>query len=144
MIRKLSHFCLVTDQLDAMKDFYSRGLGFPVQFAFKNKDGEIFGYYLFCGDSTFIEIFDRVLKHKQWGGNSTIEPLAKGNRKDHFCFEAVGLPALKTMLEGRGVKIGNMKKEMDHSFQMWTADPDGNKIEIMEYTHESWQLRGAD
>ena len=144
MIRKLSHLCLVTDQLEPMKEFYTQGLGFSVQFPFRNKDGEIFGYYINCGDSTFIEIFDRRLKHKQWGGTSPLDPLAVGNRKDHFAFEAIGLPQLKTTLESRGVQITNFKKELDHSWQMWTRDPDGNKIEFMEYTHESWQLRRAD
>jgi hypothetical protein len=25
---------------------------------------------------------------------------------------------------------------------MWTSDPDGNLIEFMEYTTNSWQFRG--
>ena len=69
-------------------------------------------------------------------------PIVIGNRKDHFAFEAIGLEQLKEELESRGVKVTNHKKELDHSWQMWTADPDGNKIEFMEYTSESWQLRG--
>jgi hypothetical protein len=30
---------------------------------------------------------------------------------------------------------------MDQSRQAWTADPDGNPIELMEYTARSAQLR---
>jgi hypothetical protein len=28
---------------------------------------------------------------------------------------------------------------MDHSWQAWITDPDGNKIELHDYTPESWQ-----
>lgn len=34
-------------------------------------------------------------------------------------------------------KIGN-----SHTWQMWIADPDDNRIEIMQYTPESYQLIG--
>ena len=70
MIRRLAHLCFITDNLDRMVDFYSKAIGLPVKFSFKNTDGEIFGHYLECGDSSFIEIFDRALKHKQWGGGA--------------------------------------------------------------------------
>lgn len=30
---------------------------------------------------------------------------------------------------------------LDHTWQMWIHDPDGNKIELMEYTGESLQLQ---
>jgi hypothetical protein len=31
---------------------------------------------------------------------------------------------------------------LDHALQMWIADPDGNTIELMEYTASSLQLTG--
>ncbi len=140
MIRKLAHLCLVTDQLEVMKSFYVEQLGLTVQFTFRNNDEELFGYYLASGDTTFVEIFDRVLMRKQWGGGDA--PLAAGNKIAHFCFEVTALKDLKTTLESRGVKIGEIRTGMDHSLQAWTNDPDGNAIEFMEYTHVSWQLRG--
>lgn len=139
MIRKLAHLCLVTDRLDVMLRFYTEQLGLTIQFIFRNKDDEIFGYYLACGDSTFIEIFDRVGKAKQWGGGDA--PLRGGNQMNHLCFEVTGLRELKATLESRGVKIGNVISGMDQSLQAWTGDPDGNAIELMEYTHASWQLQ---
>jgi len=139
MIRRLAHLCINTDNLPAMLEFYSKVLGLPVKFAFRNSDNQIFGYYLDCGDSTFIEIFDRAGKIKQWGG--TMEDAKRGTRFDHFCLEVTGLRDLKVELEKRGAKIGEIKTGMDHSFQMWTADPDGNPFELMEYTHHSLQLQ---
>jgi lactoylglutathione lyase len=139
MIRKLAHLCLVTDRLDTQLDFYTRQLGLNVKFTFRNADGETFGHYLACGDTTFIEIFDRVLKQKQWGGPLT--PLQGGNQMNHLCFEVTGLRELRKQLIARGVKIGEVKTGMDHSLQAWTGDPDGNAIEFMEYTNASWQLK---
>ena len=31
---------------------------------------------------------------------------------------------------------------MDNTWQMWSHDPDGNKIEFMQYTEKSFQLVG--
>ncbi len=139
MIRKLAHLCLVTDRLDVMVDFYTKLLGLKVQFIFRHDDKGIFGYYLACGDSTFIEIFDRAGKAKQWGHDDG--PLRGGNQMNHLCFEVTGLRDLRTTLLTGGVKLGEVREGMDHSLQAWTSDPDGNAIEMMEYTHASWQLQ---
>lgn len=139
MIRKLAHLCLVTDQLEALKKFYTEQLGLKVAFVFTNAEKQTFGYYLACGDTTFIEIFDRILKQKQWGG--PLDPLKGGNQMNHLCFEVTGLKELREQLLSRGVKIGEVHSGMDHSLQAWTGDPDGNAIEFMEYTHASWQLQ---
>ena len=48
---------------------------------------------------------------------------------------------VKAMLEGRGIQVTAIKMGMDHSLQAWINDPDGNAIELMEYTHASLQLR---
>ena len=138
MIRKLAHLCLVTDQLEPMREFYTQQLGLSVQFIFHHDDGGTFGYYLSCGDTTFIEIFDRAGKAKQWGDGG---PLRAGNQINHFCFEVTGLKDLHTVLIARGVKIGDITTGMDGSLQAWTSDPDGNAIEFMDYTHASWQLQ---
>src|SRR4051812_36947778 len=141
MIRKLAHLCLVTDNLDRMVAFYTTQIGLPIKFTFRNADDEVFGHYLACGDSTFIEIFDRVLKHKQWGGQRELAPLTYGTQKDHFCFEVTGLRELKADMESRGMKVSEIHTGMDQSLQAWTSAPDGNAVELMEYTHASWQLK---
>jgi lactoylglutathione lyase len=142
MIRKLAHVCLITDHLDRLLDFYSRQIGLPVRFPFRNAEGQIFGYYLECGEMSFIEIFDQTLKIKQWGG--TPVELKPGTQVNHVCLEVMGLKEFCATLEARGVRIHNMKTGMDHSMQAWTTDPDGNLIEFMEYTRQSWQLRGNE
>jgi catechol 2,3-dioxygenase-like lactoylglutathione lyase family enzyme len=139
MIRRLGHLCFVTDQLDRMVEFYSKTLGLPVKFDFRNSGGEVFGYYIECGDSTFIEIFDRKLKVKQWGG--PLEDLQKGNQYTHFALEVTGLRDFRAALLQKGLKLTEIVQGMDHSLQTWTSDPDGNAIEFMEYTGQSWQIQ---
>lgn len=139
MIRRLAHLCLVTNDLEKLVAFYRDGLGLTVAFTFRNADGATFGVYLACGDTTFIEIFDQVLSAKQWGGNT--EPLHAGNRYGHLCLEVTGIADLRQALLGRGLNVGEIRTGYDRSLQMWTEDPDGNRLELMEYTHRSQQLQ---
>lgn len=48
---------------------------------------------------------------------------------------------LRQTLLARGVGVGEISIGYDRSLQMWTADPDGNRVELMEYTHRSQQLQ---
>lgn len=142
MIRRLSHLCLMTNDLPRQIAFYRDLLGLTVQFRFVNAGGEEFGVYLGCGDTTFIEIFDQVLAAKQWGGDG--KPLSAGNQYSHYCLEVTGLDDLRVTLATRGVTVGPTSEGMDHSRQAWLSDPDGNRIELMEFTHRSRQLQPAE
>ena len=139
MIKKLAHLCLYTDQIDAMVAFYRDVLGFPIKFTMKNDDGFIFGYYFATGETTFVEIFDQRGAVKQWGG--AVVPLRSngGTHYRHFCFEVEELEQLCAKLQAQGVKTLPVKIGMDHSKQSWIKDPDGNDIELMEYTPRSLQ-----
>ncbi|HVZ63449.1 MAG TPA: VOC family protein [Lacunisphaera sp.] len=142
MIRQLAHLCLMSHQLPAMIAFYRDGLGLPIKFSLKHDDGTAFGHYFEAGHMSFIEIFDRAGAAKQWGGDAAekLKPHA-GTHFNHFCFEVQGLEAYCATLESRGVKIDRpVKVGMDHSKQAWIHDPDGNVIELMEYTPKSMQF----
>jgi len=139
MIRQLAHLCFYTDRLEQMVHFYRDGLGLPVKFTLNDDDGQLMGYYFECGNSTFIEIFDQSLAVRQWGGQAQVP--ASSSQYKHFCLEVTGLDELKQALEQRGVQVSVITTGMDHSRQAWIADPDGNAIELMEYTHQSLQLR---
>jgi lactoylglutathione lyase len=139
MIKKLAHLCLFTDQLDNMIAFYRDVMGFPVKFTMKNDDGFAFGYYFATGEMSFVEIFDQKGAVKQWGG--TVGPIRQNNdtHMRHFCFEVNGIEALVAELEAKNIKVRPLKIGMDHSKQAWIKDPDGNDIELMEYTPKSLQ-----
>ncbi len=140
MIRQLAHLCFHTDRMAQMVVFYKEVLGLPIKFTLTGDDGQTLGYYFACGQSTFIEIFDQARAIKQWGGQ--LDPLAAGNRYQHFCLEVIGLEDYRASLEARGIRVSPVKVGMDGSRQAWISDPDGNAIELMEYTPRSLQLHG--
>jgi catechol 2,3-dioxygenase-like lactoylglutathione lyase family enzyme len=139
-MKQLAHVCLYTLDPEKMLDFYCRGLDLPVKFSMKNDAGEEFGWYLELGNLTFIELFDAEKAAKQWGG--TVPDLSQVGRARHICIQVEDLVAEKEALAARGVEVVRLKTGMDGSLQGWISDPDGNAIELMQYTPESRQLRG--
>ena len=140
MIRTLAHLNFVTNDLSKIIDFYVNKLGLNVKFTLDNKEGEPFGYYFECGNTTFLEFFDQEMASKVWGGN--VERLILGNRYRHFCLEVTGLDEFCENLKSKGVDVSEIRMGMDNSRQAWISDPDGNQIELMEYGHSSLQLTG--
>jgi catechol 2,3-dioxygenase-like lactoylglutathione lyase family enzyme len=139
VIRQLAHLCLFTDQLGEMRRFYADTLGLRLAFPLRNPAGEAFGLYFDAGHSTFVEVFDRAGAQAMWGGRDA--RIERGTAFRHLCFEVTGLDALRTQLRARGLEVSEPTVGMDGSRQAWTADPDGNPVELMEYTAESAQLR---
>jgi len=140
MIRQLAHLNFVTNDLSKIIDFYVNKLGMKVKFTLNNKQGQPFGYYFECGNSTFLEFFDQAMAAEVWGGQ--VAELNIGTRYKHFCLEVTGLDEFCQELKNRGVAVTDISTGMDNSRQAWIADPDGNQIELMEYSHSSLQLTG--
>ena len=140
MIRTLAHLNFVTNDLSKIIDFYVNKLGMNVKFTLNNKDGEPFGYYFECGNTTFLEFFDQGMAANVWGG--TVQELTIGNRYRHFCLEVTGLDEFCSKLKSKGVEVSEIRMGLDNSRQAWIADPDGNQIELMEYGPNSLQLTG--
>lgn len=138
MIRKLAHLNFVTNDLERIIDFYVNKLGMKVKFTLDNKEGTPFGYYFACGDTTFLEFFDQKMAAEVWGGN--VEALNMGTQYRHFCLEVTGLEEYCQTLKDRGVQVSEISLGIDNSHQAWIADPDGNAIELMEYSYSSLQL----
>ncbi|MEI7834192.1 MAG: VOC family protein, partial [bacterium] len=126
MIRRVAHLCFVTDDLERLVKFYTEKLGLPVKFTMKNDAGQEFGFYIDCGDDTFIELFDQALKVKQWGG--VVRQLEKGNQYSHLSLEVTALADYRTELVNKGVTVTEISQGMDNSLQAWLKDPDGNDI----------------
>jgi lactoylglutathione lyase len=138
MIKQLAHINFFSDKAQELLHFYTNQLGLSIKFTLNHEDGVPFGWYVDCGNNTFIEIFDQQGAIKQWGGQ-TVE-LKKGNLYRHLCFEVLDLEGYRNGLEEKGLKVTPIRMGMDHSRQAWIKDPDGNDIELMEYTPESYQI----
>ena len=140
MIRQLAHLNFVTNDLSKIIDFYVNKLGMNVKFTLDNKNGQPFGYYFECGNSTFLEFFDQAMAAEVWGGK--VEELTIGKRYKHFCLEVIGLDEFSKELKSKGVDVSEISMGMDNARQAWITDPDGNQIELMEYGPLSLQVTG--
>jgi catechol 2,3-dioxygenase-like lactoylglutathione lyase family enzyme len=138
MITQLAHLNLFTDRHQEMLKFYTDALGLKIQFTLDNNEGVPFGWYLACGKMTFIEIFDQAGAVRQWGGKVT--ELQHGSKFRHLCFDVKDLEAYREMLIRKKIPVSAITVGMDHSKQAWVKDPDGNDIELMEYTPASFQV----
>jgi catechol 2,3-dioxygenase-like lactoylglutathione lyase family enzyme len=61
----------------------------------------------------------------------------------HLSLEVEDIHAAKAELIEKGVAIvTDIGFGPDNTYQLWIADPDGNRIELMEYTDKSLQIIG--
>lgn len=132
-----------------MTAFYCDALGARVRFRYRNQAGETIGAYFDLGGGTFVEIFDHADAHRRSKSPKPLEALEEPrdpwlSRYNHFCLQVEGLDAYVAGLVSRGVEVTGRKTGNDHSRQAWIKDPDGNQIELQEYTAQSRQLTGED
>jgi len=128
MITGLAHACFTVSDLEQALTFYRDGLGLKEAFDFINDDGERFGIYLYLGERNFIELFQGQLGER-----------ADKQSFKHICLEVDDIEATVTTLRERGIDVSPIKMGKDHSYQAWITDPDGNRMELHQYTPESWQ-----
>ncbi len=128
MIKGIAHICLIANDMAAAERFYCNGLGFKKAFDFI-RAGKPAGFYLEVTPGAYIEIFPR----------DDIDPKAKSPIQ-HFCLEVDALEPLRKRLMDLGYEVTEKKLGADHSWQMWTSDPSGTRIEFHHYTPDSCQL----
>ncbi len=128
MIVGLAHICFTVSNLEESIAFYKDKLGFSPAFDFINEKGEKFGVYLHIGERNFIELFV-----------SKPEPPDQKQSYRHFCLEVDDIQTTVSKIRSNGVEVSDIKMGGDHSWQAWLSDPDGNRIELHQYTKESKQ-----
>ncbi|WP_438036514.1 VOC family protein [Sorangium sp. So ce204] len=130
MFKRIAHVCLNVRDLQRSVDFYGK-LGFATKFSF-TREGAPFGAYLEIADGNYVEMFeDRNL------GEVVNTGIA------HFCLETDDMDAVMATLKRRGVPFTEKKLGCDNTYQIWLADPDGNKFEVHQYTPTSTQYTGG-
>ena len=123
MIKGLAHICFMVSDLDVSLSFYCEKLGLTPAFDFINDQGKRFGVYLKIGNRNFLELFQ------------TTDPLSnKPTSYNHFCLEVDDIEAT-----ARGLELTEVFLADDFTYQSWLTDPDGNKIELHQYTKKSKQ-----
>jgi catechol 2,3-dioxygenase-like lactoylglutathione lyase family enzyme len=130
MITGLSHACFTVSDLSKSVAFYRDGLGLEEAFDLNIPSANLKGVYLRVGGRTFIELFQ--------GDPAQTPP---GVSYKHICLEVDDIQQTVTDMRGRGVEVGEITLGSDQSYQAWTTDPDGNRIELHQFTDESLQVK---
>lgn len=131
----LGHPAFACHDLDASLAFYAT-LGIKESFRLLHDDGSVMLVYLHVGGDRFIEVFP--------GGPS---PEERPERQSfmHICLAVDDLEATVEDIRGKGIVIDvEPKMGLDFNMQAWITDPDGNKIELMQYSPESPQVAIAN
>lgn len=131
MIKALAHVCILSRNLEKTRAFYCDVLGLAKGFDFL-RDGKLTGYYLTITPGQFIEVFQT--------GDESPEPPAR--RILHLCLETDDMDGISKKLRDAGCEVTEKFLGADHSWQIWTKDPDGTAIEFHQYTPQSTQLTG--
>ncbi|MCH8569391.1 MAG: VOC family protein [Balneolales bacterium] len=128
MITRLAHICIHSQDLSETERFYCDTLGLEKGFIFE-KDDALFGFYIKLGGKTFIEVFKG-------------EPGRIGNI-NHLAIETEDIDLVITKLRSNGFEATDKKLGGDNTWQSWTKDPSGVRIEFHQYTKDSLQFRGG-
>lgn len=154
MFKSIMHLAFFTDQMEAMQDFYVNKLGGNLKIVTKAKAylGAKSGYgkiaetdpekivimYIEVAPGQFIELFPK----SEGQGPAPIPNQTLGY--SHYSLLVDDIEAAKKELEARGVEIDTpISKGPSETYKFWIHDPDGNKIEVMQYTDKSYQVVGS-
>lgn len=133
MITGIAHLAFRVSDLDRSLDFYCRQLGMREAFRL-DREGHPSPWivYLRMAPGQFIELFP----HRE----GPIPPQDPTYAYQHLCLSVDDMRATLEQLKERGLEItGEPRQGRDHNWQYWIADPDGNRIELMQMSPDSPQ-----
>jgi lactoylglutathione lyase len=133
VITDIGHPAFAAHDLDRSLAFYGQ-LGIHEAFRLNRPDGTLMLVYLHVAGDRFIEIFP--------GGPEPV--VDRPGSFMHLCLLTDDLHGLVEQLRQAGVTIFREPSlGLDHNWQAWVHDPDGNAIECMQLSEESPQRQRA-
>ncbi len=146
-IDRITHCSFRCNKFDETLRFYRDTLELPHAFTLRNEDGTVWLSYLQVAPRQFIELFN-----ERYSGDNNWEK--RGHH--HVCLIVKDIREAARTLEAKGVMITHgpitdnppyrIPYEIDpvpgacHSYGFYIQDPEGNEIEIMQYTDKSLQV----
>lgn len=130
-ITDLGHPAFACHDLDASLAFYAK-LGIHESFRLMHDDGSLMLIYLHIAGDRFIEVFPNGPSAEERAGRQSFM---------HICLAVDDIHAFVDEIRGEGITIDiEPTMGLDFNVQAWITDPDGNKIELMQYSPESPQI----
>lgn len=147
LINGITHCSFYCNDFEKMLHFYRDIMEIPAIFTLRNEDSTPWLTYLKVSDKQFIELFnDRYAGDNDWRKIS----FSHVSLLVDDIFEAVRTLEAKGVLITKGPRVlGNFLRVpfvCDNepgacgSLTAWVQDPEGNEIELMQYTPVSMQV----
>lgn len=135
MIKGIAHLAFGVRDMKKSIDFYTKVMGFEKAFSLADEKGMPMIEYIRVSPGNFIELFydDPTTPHN-------LHPSYQ-----HFCLETDDIQKfVETIFLHQYPLDQPISMGLDHNWQCWIKDPDGNRIEIMEYGKDSLQLASVE
>lgn len=130
----IGHVALKVADVGRSLEFYRDRLGFAEMMRLNRDEGSLWLVYLRITDTQFLELFP--------GGQGKRAPNADATAINHLCLECHDLDATASALRNAGIRLTvEPKMGADGNRQCWIEDPDGNRIEFMQMSPDSMQIK---
>jgi catechol 2,3-dioxygenase-like lactoylglutathione lyase family enzyme len=128
-LKKIEHYLVLTNDIDATRDFYCQPLGMTNGF---RPELGFPGYWCYLGDTPCIHIADYAAyqAHSDRLGLPVSQPAPGTGPVDHIAFVATDYDAFVANLERHGVKAERLATSGGQLRQLFVCDPNGVKIEL--------------
>ncbi len=134
-VMQLAHVALKVKELERSLDFYVNKLGFREMMRLPKPDNSpgVWLVYLRITDDQYLELFP--------DGQGDRAPGSETTGMNHLCLGVADIDQVIEDLNAAKVPLTIQKKmAADLNWQCWVADPDGNRIEIMQLMPDCLQL----
>ncbi len=132
MVKGIAHLAFQVTDMERAVRFYDTALGFRRKFTLEDDQKNPWIVYLQVNERQFIELFYAKAPLLRSAGSVSYQ---------HLCIEVEDIRGVAAKLEASGIRLVHpVIRGLDHNWQCWIADPDGNPIELMEYGESALQL----
>ncbi len=133
MVKGIGHGAFNVKDMDKTVEFYEKCLGFKKAFEIPRSTGEPWIVYMYAGGDQFVELF--------YGATKDIPYKDENAGFFHLCIEVDDIQSTWQRLVETGAPLDDAPKcAGDGNWQCWTHDPDGVKLELMQYDPNCMQL----
>jgi lactoylglutathione lyase len=133
MIKRIAHLAFGVKDMKRSLYFYTEVMGFEKAFTLFDDKHRPWIEYVRVSEYHFIELFYT---------DPELPFTTQESSYQHFCLETDNIHAFVIRLELKNYPIDSpITMGSDHNWQCWVKDPDGNRIEIMQYGIGSLQMK---
>lgn len=133
MIKGIAHSAFTVTNMEKSLWFYCDVLGLKKIFEINDNEGKPWIVYLKVCTGQFVELF--YASGELNLDNSRIS-------YSHLCLEVDDIHEIADRIKKNGIKLDvEPVQGKDHDFQCWSKDPDGNRIEFMQMSPDSPQMK---